>query len=330
MSFKFLTLPVIVLLGVGVGFSQTVSEPAINTSRVQKSGLPSAQKAPTGAEPSNMQPTSPELRIGGGDVLDVKVYTGYAGADVAQNVRVDNVGNISLPLVGTIPVAGLTAQEAEASIEQKYKDGKYFKNPHVTVFLAEYSSQGVSVFGEVAKPGVYPLVSTRTLLDVLSATGGLTPAAGNTVTITRRQPPQEPIKVELTADGSPKENVPISPGDSIVVERSGIVYVVGDVTKPGGFPVNNRTTLTVLQALALAEGTKPNAALNDSKLIRKTEGNLSGTPIPLKQIIAGKSPDLPLQAGDIVFVPTSLAKGAARRSLEAIVQVATGVVIYRR
>jgi polysaccharide export outer membrane protein len=86
----------------------------------------------------------------------------------------------------------------------------------------------------------------------------------------------------------------------------------------------------VLQALALAEGTKPNAALNDSKLIRKTEGNLSGTPIPLKQIIAGKSPDLPLQAGDIVFVPTSLAKGAARRSLEAIVQVATGVVIYRR
>jgi polysaccharide export outer membrane protein len=273
---------------------------------------------------------SPELRIGGGDVLDVKVYTGYPGADVAQNVRVDNAGNISLPLIGSVSVAGLTANEAEARIQQKYKDGEYFKAPHVTVFLGEYSSQVVSVFGEVVKPGVYALVSARTLLDVLSFTGGLTAAAGNTVMITRRQPPQEPIKIELTADGTPKENIPIFPGDSIVVERSGIVYVVGDVVKPGGFPVNNRSTLTVLQALALAEGTRPDAALNNSKLIRKVEGNLSGTPIPLKEIFEGKSADLPLQGGDIVFVPNSVAKGAARRSFEAIVQVATGVAIYRR
>jgi polysaccharide export outer membrane protein len=293
-------------------------------------GTQGSEKSQPNAQQSAQQGAiSPELSIGGGDVLDVKVYTGYAGADVAQNVRVDNIGNISLPLIGGVHVAGLNAQEAEDHIAQKYRDGHYFKNPHVTVFLSEYSSQGVSVFGEVVKPGVYPMVSTRSLLDVLSASGGLTPAAGNTVTVTRRQSPKEPIKIGLTADGSPKENIQISPGDSIVVERTGIVYVVGDVTKPGGFPVNNRSTLTVLQVLALAEGTKPNAALNNSKLIRKVQGNLSGTPIPLKQIIAGKAPDMPLQAGDIVFVPTSLAKSATRRSLEAIVQTAVGVAIYR-
>lgn len=318
--------------------SQPSAEPQAGSgaSSVQKSSLPMSgwaqggeKSQPDPAQSTQQAPVSPDLRIGGGDVLDVKVYTGYTGADVSQNVRVDNVGNISLPLVGGVHVAGLTAQEAEDHIAQKYRDGNYFKNPHVTVFLSEYSSQGVSVFGEVVKPGVYPLVSSRSLLDILSATGGLTTAAGNAVTVTHRQSPKEPIKIELTADGSPKENIQISPGDSIVVERSGIVYVVGDVTKPGGFPVNNRSTLTVLQVLALAEGTKPNAALNNSKLIRKVQGNLSGTPIPLKQIIAGKAPDMPLQAGDIVFVPTSLAKSATRRSLEAIVQTAVGVAIYR-
>ncbi len=270
------------------------------------------------------------LRIDTGDVLEVKVYTRYGTPDITQSVRVSNTGDIYLSLVGRVPVAGLTAEEAQSRIEQEFKDGQYLRNPHVSVFVTEYATQGVSVLGEVTKPGIYPVLGFRALLDILSAAGGLTSTAGNTVTITRRQPPHEQVNVPLSAQGNSQQNVSIFPGDTVVVDKTGILYVVGEVGRPGGFPVNNRAQLTVLQAIALAEGTKPNAALNGAKLIRRTEGNLSETEIPLKKILSGKSPDLPLRAGDIVFVPGSAAKGAAKRSLEAIVQTATGIAVYSR
>jgi polysaccharide export outer membrane protein len=124
--------------------------------------------------------------------------------------------------------------------------------------------------------------------------------------------------------------VDILPGDTIVVAKAGVVYVVGAVGKPGGFTMDRNEKLTVLQALALAEGSRPDAALNKSKLIRKTEAGSEEIPIPLGKILASAVPDQKLQPDDILFVPNSAAKGAARRSLEAIVQTATGVIIYRR
>jgi len=275
-------------------------------------------------------PSEPELRIGEGDLLEINVYSIYGAPDISQKIRVGNTGDISLPMLGRIPVAGLTAEEAQTYMEQKFKDGQYLKSPNVSVFVAEYATQGISVLGEVGKPGVYPFVRNRTVLDIVSVAGGLTPNAGDVATITRRRPPHEQVSVALSAEDNPQQNVPIFPGDTVVVDRTGIVYVVGDVGRPGGFPVNKRTGLTVLQAIALAEGTKPNASLNESIVIRKTQVDLSEIQIPLKKILSGKSPDLPLRADDIVFVPSSAAKGAARRSLEAIVQTATGVAIYRR
>lgn len=287
-----------------------------------------AQERPIGPVAENNLQPEPELRIGSGDLLEIKVYSVYGVPDIDQKSRVSNTGDISLPLVGGIHVAALTAEEAESRIEQKFKNGQYLKNPHASIFVAEYSTQGVSVYGEVAKPGIYPLVSPRNLSDMISVAGGLTPSAGNLVTITRRRPPYEQVRAALFVDGK-SQHVPIFPGDTVVVEKTGIVYVLGEVGKPGGFPLNNRTGLSVLKAIALAEGIKPNAALNASKIIRKTKGDVSEVQIPLKKVLAGKSPDLPLSADDILFVPGSAAKGAARRSLEAIIEAATGVAIYR-
>jgi polysaccharide export outer membrane protein len=301
-------------------FSQNLQE------STDRAALRSKEVAPSENKPS----LEPVLRVDSGDVLEVKVYTIYGAPDITQLVRVSSNGDIELPLAGRVAVAGLTVEEVQSKIEQKFKDGQYLKNPHVAVFVTEYATQGVSVLGEVAKPGIYPVVGSRTLLDVLSVAGGLTPVAGNTVTITRRQPPQEKLSVVLSGDSNSQQNVPIFPGDTVFVDKTGILYVVGDVGKPGGFPINNRTQLTVLQAIALAEGTKPNAALNGAKLIRKTENNFSEIEIPLKKILTGKSPDLTLRAGDIIFVPGSAAKGAAKRTLEAIVQTATGMAIYTR
>jgi polysaccharide export outer membrane protein len=125
-----------------------------------------------------------------------------------------------------------------------------------------------------------------------------------------------------------QSNVDIFPGDTIVVSKAGIVYVVGDVRRPSGVMMENGTQMTVLQAIAMAEGTTPTASLNGAKIIRKTPKGPQEMPLELKKILAAQSPDIQLQADDIIFVPGSAAKGAAKRGLEAIIQAATGLAIY--
>jgi polysaccharide export outer membrane protein len=216
-------------------------------------------------------------------------------------------------------------------IEKKLSQKGLFNDPHVTVFEKEYATQGISVLGEVQKPGIYPLLGSRNLFDVISAAGGTTPKAGRYVMITRRNNPQQTVQVPLvtSTQESMKNNVPVEPGDTIMVSKAGVVYVVGDVRQPGGFVMENGNDITVLKAIALAQGTNPNAALNSARLIRKTPEGPKDVPLPLKQILAVKAPDLPLQADDVVFVPGSAAKSAAKRGAEAILQMATGIAIWR-
>jgi len=264
--------------------------------------------------------------IGAGDLLKVSVL---GAPDSDQEVRVSADGNIFLNLVGSVHVAGLTTEEAQGMITKKMVAGGFFTDPQVAVFAKEYVTQGVSVLGEVQKPGVYPLLGERTLFDVLSLAGGMTPKAGKVVSITHRDKPQNPTSVSLSNDPaeSGHSNVAIFPGDTVLVSKAGIVYVVGDVHRPSGVPMENGS-ITVLQAIAMAEGTNPTANLNKAKLIRKTPGGPQEIPLALKDMLASKTPDLRLQAEDIVFVPNSAAKSAGRRTLEAIIQSATGVAIY--
>ena len=149
------------------------------------------------------------------------------------------------------------------------------------------------------------------------------------VSITRRDNPQEPISVSLSNDAaqSVHSNVAIYPGDTIVVSKAGIVYIVGDVLPRAECPWR-MVRMTVLQAIAMAEGTNPTAKLNGAKLIRKSPQGPQEMPLPLKDMLSSKSPDIHLQAEDIIFVPTSRAKNAGKRTLEAIIQAATGVAVY--
>jgi len=126
-----------------------------------------------------------------------------------------------------------------------------------------------------------------------------------------------------------ENNVTVEPGDTILVSKAGVVYVVGDVHLPGGFVMENGNDITVLKAIALAQGTNPNASLNGAKLIRKTPEGSKEVPLPLKQIFASKAPDPQLQPDDVIFVPSSAGKSAAKRGAEAILQMATGVAIWR-
>jgi polysaccharide export outer membrane protein len=134
--------------------------------------------------------------------------------------------------------------------------------------------------------------------------------------------------VDLSQSSAPDSpvNPPVEPGDTIVVSKAGVVYVVGEVAKPSGFLMENGS-LTVLKAIALAGGTTRTAALNNARIIRKTAGGMEETPIPLKKILAAKSPDIPMQAEDVLFVPGSASRSAAVRGLEAVLQTATALSI---
>jgi polysaccharide export outer membrane protein len=295
--------------------------------RTDNADIPGLSGTPN--ETPDIASSAPELRIGSGDLLEVSVY----GAPEFNNVqtRVSGTGDVVLPFIGAQHVDGLTLAEAQKLISHKLVEGDYFHNPQVELFIREYASQGVSVLGEVQKPGVYPLQGARRLFDVISQAGGLTPRAGKIISIVHRGHPDAPQTLTLGDDvrGSVEGNSAVLPGDTIVVSKAGIVYVVGDVRLPGGFIMENGD-ITVLKALALAQGTNPTAALNKTRLIRSADGKRQETPLALKQVLSNKAEDLTLRSGDILFVPSSAAKSAARRSIDAIIQTATGVAIYGR
>ena len=271
---------------------------------------------------------SPQLVIGAGDLVEVSLY---GVPDFKTDVRVDPGGEISLPMLGTVHVSGLSVEQAEKLIEHQLTEKRLYNDPHVTVFEKEYATQGISVLGEVQKPGIYPLLGSRKLYDAISVAGGTTPKAGSYALITHRSDPHNSVRVPLTtgAPESMENNVSIEPGDTILVSKAGIVYVVGDVRQPGGFVMDSGKSITVLQAIALAQGIGPNAALNGAKVVRKTPGGPKEVPLALKKILAAKAPDPVLQAEDIVFVPDSAGKSAFKRGAEAALQAATGVAIWR-
>ena len=268
---------------------------------------------------------SSDLRLGVGDLLEISVYN---VPELTSRARVGSNGEIYLPLIDYVAVAGLTAEETQSLIEKRLEDGGFLKNPHVSVFVQEYASQGASILGEVAKPGVYPVMGERQLFDLISAAGGFTERAGKDVTITRRVEPGKPVTVRLgrSLADNPESNVAVHPGDTIVVRKADVIYVVGDVGKPSGFLMDNGG-LTVLQAIALAGGTNRTAKLNSVRIIRKTPDGMKETPVLLKKMLEAKLPDLRLEADDILFVPTSGGRILANRTLETALQTAAAVGI---
>ncbi|MBV9146821.1 MAG: polysaccharide biosynthesis/export family protein [Acidobacteria bacterium] len=298
---------------------------AVAQQQARLEGAPPASSAvtrPTAAAPNR------DLLIGPGDLLEVSVY-GAPDFD-KREVRVDSDGSVTLPLIDKVKVGGLSTPAAEELIAKKLSDGGYFLEPKVSVFTKDYASQGISVLGEVQKPGIYPLLGERNLLDVISAAGGTTPRAGNMVTITHRAHPREPEQVNLSfsSQDAVKNNVVVYPGDTVLVSKAGIVYVVGDVHLPSGIVID-KSDLTIVQAIALAQGTNPTASLKDLKLVRTTANGRQESSINLKKILEAKAPDVRLQPDDILYVPSSKVKVITHRGLEAIVQTASGVAVYR-
>jgi polysaccharide export outer membrane protein len=266
-------------------------------------------------------------KLGPGDLVNFGVY---GVPEMETKARINNAGDLYLPLVDYVHVGDLTVEEAQKIIEKRLEDGGYVRNPHVTIFVTEYASQGVSVIGQVARPGIYPVLGERKLFDVLTLAGGLSERAGRTVTITHRDEPDAPETVELGRAlwDKPETNRPVRPGDSIEVHRAPMIYVVGDVGRPSGLIVDSGS-VTVLQAIALVGGPAKTAKLNDTRILRKVGvDGISQTKVPLKKMLQGKVPDMPLQANDIMVVPVSGGKILAARSFEAAMAISTSLAFY--
>jgi len=301
----------------------------IETASPLQQGKDTAQVSAIPLPPENRR----DIKLGVGDLMSIKVY---GVSELNDDVRINGAGDISLALIGNVHVEGLTSEQVERLLEKKLVDGGYLREPHVAIYVKEYVTQGVSIMGEISKPGSYPLMGIRRLYDAITIAGGPTPKTGDKVTITHREHPETPVVVHLGPNfisnmSQQDANVEIFPGDVIVFDKAGIVYVVGNVNKPGGYVMENNEGLTVLQVMAMAGGQSKDAALGHAKIIHKTNAGdfVKETPIPLDKIMGGKSKDIALQAEDILFVPNSLARGAARKTLDNILGIITSAAIYR-
>lgn len=314
--------------------------------RLVEYALGSASQSPTGQA---------EYRIGAEDLLEVGVFE---VPELSRTVRVSVSGEITLPLVGQLRVAGLTVAESEQVLVALLKDS-FLKDPQVTIFIKEYRSDPVSVVGAVKQPGLHYIQTRRTLLEVLAMAGGLSEGArqaGRQIVVTRKYPggnrpvvltasggSQEaatpaggpavvdvPIK-ELLETGDPRWNIPIYPGDIVRVVPAGTVYVAGDVKRPGAFPLTDFDNVSLIQALAMAGGMERTANPSKALVIRRDDkGARLEEEVNLKRVQQGKDPDLSLGPNDILFVPGSVSKAGALRAIESAIQIGTGLVIWRR
>lgn len=300
--------------------------------------------------PENADPLRSVYALGPDDQITVRALDSDEISDKA--FRINPSGFITLPLLGRVQAAGLTVEQLEAELTKHLKT--YVQDAHVSVTVTEFRSQPVSVIGAVKLPGVVQLQGRKTLLEILSLAGGLREDAGYSAKITRSVDwgpiplpdarkdstgkftvGEVPLKEILDAR-NPEKNIPIRPNDVISVPRAEIVYVIGEVAKAGGFVLNERQSLTVLQALSLAGGMNRTAAGQRARVLRTASGTDSRTEIPLdvKKILAGKAADVPLRPDDILFVPNSTGKYVALSTLESAIRMAgqagAGVVIYGR
>jgi polysaccharide biosynthesis/export protein len=307
--------------------------------------IPSTTVDPAAAAAPSAAPTNvTSYVLGPEDQITVRVF---AADDIPDKpVQIDNDGTVTLPMIGNVHAAGLTVAQFQANLATAYK--KYFKDPQVTVQVNDFRSQPVSVAGNVTTPGVVQLRGNRNLMEVIGQAGGLRADAGDSVLITRNLS-EGPIPVtgaftdptgkysvahinirSIMNGKDPEANIQIKPHDVITVPRARLVYVLGNVGRPGGYVLTENETMSLTQAIALAGGWDKMAALSAARILRSDGGpTREQIPANIKKIMQNKAPDLQLQPDDILYIPNSMARQIGARGAEAAIGLGTGVLIWR-
>jgi polysaccharide biosynthesis/export protein len=288
----------------------------------------------------------PEYILAPGDQIILHVVDMEELSD--KPIRIDSNGFVELTLVGRMQVSGLTLEQFKDQLAVRLT--KYIHLPQISASLTEDQGRPVSIIGEVNAPGVHQLHGPQRLIEAISSAGGLRQDAGPKIVITRQLKwgaiPLEGARTDATGAYSiaslslddlmnstnPADNILIEPNDVISIPKAEVVYVVGNVKKAGGFQLTSRGTVSILQAVALAEGLSQDAAGSHARIIRPApggDGKPKEIPVNVSKVFAGLDPDIPMYANDVLYIPNSAAKTTMRRSAEAVLQVTTGILIYR-
>jgi polysaccharide export outer membrane protein len=266
------------------------------------------------------------LLINPGDELHISILD---MPDMEQYPRVTDAGDVPVQGVGNVRVANMTPGEAATAIHDHLVSAHYLNHPQVTVVVDQYATQVVTLIGEVKTPGAYPIATPRPILDVIALGGGLTGDADRSILVERHGDRNNPVRYKLSNDAKQaiEDQVMVNPGDTIVVPKAGIVYVLGDVNRPGGYTMNNNeSTMSLLEALSNAGGAAKTAKLGHTRLIRKADH--SEMQVSLGDIEKGKLPDFAMAPGDILYVPFSYGKNLFITSSGGIAGAAGAAAIY--
>ncbi len=282
--------------------------------------------------PENPLMTVPEdfagLKLAPGYLLNIQVYD---EPDLSARVRVDNEGNISMPFLKTINVGGDTVAHAKQMIEDKFRNDGILKNPQITIDVEQFATTSVTVIGEVANPGKVELLAPHSLLDVIGMTGGETPLAGNEIQVKHLESGTTVTNTYHYTNGSDAtaiRDAMVHPGDTVLVKRAGIVYVLGGVNRPGGYAMQESGELNVAQAISLAQGLVLQAKVTGLRVVQHSaDGKTVEIPVSYNKIMDGKEKPLQLAAGDIVYVPISHTKAVLGATTGLIGQT-TAASIY--
>jgi polysaccharide export outer membrane protein len=281
---------------------------------------------PASAPDSALNAPYREAKIAPGDVISIATYGAPelttssqtssggiafgASSPMLLGIKVGSKGEIFLPYLGSVRVAGLTPAEVAEYLSNALKQGGFLVDPQISVQLVDSPTRAITVIGEVIKPSPIPAFGQVRLLDAISACGGFTPLASHSVTI-RRVGDSEPISVELGTDPKTANagDIPLMPGDTVIVSKVGSVFVLGYVKTPAAIPLTNNAPITVLRALAMAGGVNYGAGLSKARIIRTTADNQQvEIRLDLKKIMFGQQQDVGLLSNDILLVPANAFK----------------------
>jgi polysaccharide export outer membrane protein len=270
--------------------------------------------------------TTESLLIGPGDKLHVQVFD---TPEMDQIIRVDDNGDAPMLFLGAVALGGKTPEDAAQTIRTLLVEKELMQHPQVSVTIEQLGTQDVSVGGEVNHPGSYEIVTAHSVLDLLAMAGGLTELADRQIVIQRRDPASKPETYFVSNDpaATMKSAVMIRPGDKVIVPRVGLVYVLGDVGRPGGYPLSsNNARTTLLQMLAISGAPNKTAMTSQIRLMRKSANGYVNVPIHVNRINAGKDPDPVLAADDVVTVPFSFTKNFLMTGPTLAASVATSTL----
>jgi polysaccharide export outer membrane protein len=281
----------------GGAVSANVDENVLTARRAQLPIAAGVNPVPEGFE---------NFKLSAGSLLQLDIY---GISEMSAQLRIGHDGNVTIPLIGAVPVAGDTVAQAQDAIAKAFADREILKDPQVILNVLQFSARNISVLGEVQSPGRIQLLGPEPLGDVLALAGGEAITAGNDIEIQHRNANGETeshhVEYAQGKDPANLQSTLVEPGDTVLVHRTGVIYVLGAVNRPGGYLMVNGGTLNVVQAISLAGGQTLQSSTCCAIVVRRQGDSFMQIKVPLGRMEKGDVPPVPLQLDDALYVPAS-------------------------